>query len=374
MRITTRAIAVLAAIFVTGCGQNTAPQADRERTPVRASNNQPTSVDLKIQEKAEVQATPPPLIPKDARYTISCAAIAGPGHLARAKSIRQQLIASTGLRDFYIVQGESQTTLYYGYYRTVRPEEDRRESERAHGDLHAVAQLTDKNSGVKLFSTPLLVELELADPVAPPEWSLKNAKGYWSLQIAAFRDDPARKEKAIEAVRDARAQGYEAYYFHGPAISSVCIGAWPRDAVIEPPPVKSKSSDPNDVVVVAPGMIRAPDGVFDTSDGRRLTVSQPKLQIIHPGLIEMMKKFPTHADNGIEGKQIRTKDGVIKEKTQPSFVVVIPSAENLATRGENSSTAAGNLAPTPGPDSDPWRQLRGNPQQPAGGKLRSIGN
>ena len=66
----------------------------------------------------------------------------------------------------------------------------------------------------------LIVPIDSPDPVAPPEWNLANAKGYWSLQIAAYKDSPKRKEAAVEAVREARKNGVEAYYYHGETTSS----------------------------------------------------------------------------------------------------------------------------------------------------------
>lgn len=79
------------------------------------------------------------------------------------------------------------------------------------------------------------------DPVAPPEWNLVNRdadkdakdprRAYWSLEIMAFKVNPLRKEAAVKAVAAFRKDGVEAYYYHGETTSSVCVGAWPMDAV-----------------------------------------------------------------------------------------------------------------------------------------------
>ena len=88
----------------------------------------------------------------------------------------------------------------------------------------------------------------------------------WSVQIAAYEGSTQRKKFAVDAVRDARAEGVPAYYYHGPSISSVCVGAWPRAAVrgdMEPAfndPNERRSLDqilsqqPSDLIVLPPGM------------------------------------------------------------------------------------------------------------------------
>ena len=40
-------------------------------------------------------------------------------------------------------------------------------------------------------------------------------RSYWSVQITAFKDNPLRKQAAVDAVKELRAKGVEAYYYHG---------------------------------------------------------------------------------------------------------------------------------------------------------------
>ena len=79
-------------------------------------------------------------------------------------------------------------------------------------------------NGTRLFPAVILTKLDTPDPSSPPEWDLTRAAGAYSLQIAVFKDSPERRAAAVEAVRAARAGGYDAYYYHGPTASSVCIG------------------------------------------------------------------------------------------------------------------------------------------------------
>src|SRR5207244_4483730 len=93
----------------------------------------------------------------------------------------------------------------------------------------------------KLFKTAGFISLDAPDPLTRPEWDLANVdrnkgkaddtRAYWSLQVMAFRDNPKRKEAAVQAVEALRKQGIPAYFYHGESISSVCVGAWPASAV-----------------------------------------------------------------------------------------------------------------------------------------------
>src|SRR5207237_4117084 len=126
---------------------------------------------------------------------------------------------------------------------------DARESARAHSDQKLIQSMATQ-SGEVLFPHCYFVEVNAPDPVAPAEWNLANANGYWSLQIAAYKDSPRRKEFAVDAVREARKQGIPAYFYHGPTASSVCVGAWPRSAVKEQDESNARASDPEQTVMV----------------------------------------------------------------------------------------------------------------------------
>src|SRR5207249_4124674 len=93
----------------------------------------------------------------------------------------------------------------------------------------------------KLFRGAGFIMLDTPDPTSRPEWDLADVdrdkdkhdptRAFWSLQIMAFRGSPKRKEAAAQAVEVLRKQGVEAYYYHGETISSVCVGAWPVNAI-----------------------------------------------------------------------------------------------------------------------------------------------
>src|SRR5205085_9341649 len=144
---------------------------------------------------------------------------------------------------------ETQSVLYYGYYRAYNDTNDLNESRRAQDDRAKLDKLQDAQ-GERPFASSIFVELTSPDPEAPAEWNLANAKGYWSLQIAAYKDSPDRKKAAVDSVRAAREKGIEAYYFHGPTTSSVCIGCWPREAVKAQDAAVGESLDPRQPILV----------------------------------------------------------------------------------------------------------------------------
>jgi hypothetical protein len=281
------------------------------------------------------------------------------------------------MRDWYVVHGEGHSTVYYGFYRTVRDEEDKQEAARAKGDRKAIAGLVNAATGARMFGGVFLVELDAADTTGPAEWNLVNAKGYYSLEIGVYKDNPQRKEAAVEAVRAARANGYEAYYYHGPAVSSVCIGAWPESAVRKQG--DGKVRDPNAVGVLVPESVNLPPGLT-TADGRPIEVVQAKAEIVDGTLLAMMKAFPTHAVNGVEGREVRdAKTGTVRVVREPSILVVMPRERpETATAARGAARFAAPAAPgaeaapaAPAPPVDPSRS--GRPGGPAkGGKLKSI--
>jgi hypothetical protein len=314
-----------------------------------------------------------PVPPKDAQWTIFCDKIDGPNHVAVARELKTRLVAKSQMRDWYVIHGSSDSSLYYGFYRSIDDPRDPAERKRAESDRMRIQSLTTPY-GEKLVRGGILVPLDAPDPEAPPKWNLTNTPktAYWSLQIAAFKDDPHRKEAAVQAVRELRAQGEEAYYYHGPVISSVCIGAWPREAVKEQGTgldAKGMSRDdahtidPTQPLLVFTGD-QAPDNVArdvrEPGTGKRMAVMGMKLEVQDKVLDAKIKQFPTHSVNyEVHG----TKSG---EQTfaDPSFLVIIPHDEAEGSP-DNSLLTAG-----PAPRDVSPR----TPASPGDEGLRSIGD
>ena len=318
---------------------------------------------------AKPQAAAAPSIPAGAEWTIYCATVPGVGHIQQSTNLRDQLVRSTGMRDWYVVHGENDSTLYYGFYKSL--------DKNIKATREKIDAMTDAAGG-RPFRNALIVELAAPDPEAPPQWDLASAPAgmVWSVQIAAYEGSPQRKKFAVDAVREARAQGVPAYYFHGPSISSVCVGAWPKEAVrgeMEPAfndPNEKRSLDqimqqqPGDVIVLPPGM----PGVNRQVQTRRGTARavSPQLEVVDPSMLATMKSYPYHYRHG-EAEGVKTSGGL---QPKLSFLVKIPRRSGSLLGGDATVAGSGPLRPN---QQAPAEQRRPAPAQPGYGTLRSLG-
>ena len=356
-----------AALLLTGCGGggsgSTPSSADRPGTlppalrqtevaPPNAATGAPTGSQFSI--------------PTGAQYTIYCQTISGPSHVDRATRLKQQLIAQAPLKDWYVIHQEGQSTLYYGFYKTFDDPKDP-DSQRAQRDRRTIDALTDR-LGNRPFKFAFFVALDAPDPVAPPEWNLAVAPGDLSLQIAAYTGHPLRKQYAVEAVRAARAQGVDAYYYHGETTSSVCVGAWPESAVKRTEQViNARPGDP-DQPFVKTGIPLPEEAARNQRDaqGRPLRVEQERFEIVDPTLATMMQRFPEHAVNG-EVAMTATMDPRTGQRvTRParSFVVPIPRDEGSLLSGETTTGLPADQPIEPPPTTPT--------PQPGVGQLRGV--
>lgn len=338
-----------------------------------------------------------PAIPKDARWTIFCTAIAGPNHAGQAREARNRLISMTGLRDFYVVTGGEQSTVYYGFYKAIDDKLDKREAERAQNDRKKITALMDPATGTRMFRAVLLVNLEEPDPSAPSEWDLARAKGFWSLQVGVYKDAADRKSMAVQAVREARAQGLDAYYYHGPTASSICIGAWPKEAaeleserrervnrqlIQAGQQPEREQRDPNAVRMVLPGSLNVPAGAT-TVDGHPIEVVKDPLLINDATLEATIRKFPIQGFNGYEKRKLKNvQTGAVREVVIRSSLVKIPEGdEQRLTAAESQVAVPPAVSPErsmaqPAPPPNAWTTptTPTTPKQtaPQGGRLKSI--
>lgn len=310
-----------------------------------------------------------PVPPKGARWTIYCMSIreVTPGdNVIRANQIKNELMRTTGMNGWYVIHESGASTLYYGFYRSVNDPKDSKETARAKADRERIDQFTTAD-GERPFKTCIFVDLNAPDPQAPPEWDLRNAQGTWSIQIGAYRDHPDRKQAAVDAVREARAQGIPAYYFHGETTSSVCVGAWPEGAVQRPDEVRSASEEQS--ILVLPGNIPFSDAQLrQAKDSRgRMKVVREGLQVLDPTMRAMMERFPVHAVNGEQEFDVvkNSKSGQEIRRPRQSFVVEIPEAQPSLLTDTTMGPAQQVLPPAQQPRPAP---------RPGQGRLRGIGN
>jgi hypothetical protein len=341
--------------------------------PAHAAKKQPSNAEAK-------PAAGVPAASGGAQWTLYCQAIGGPAHVEQAKAVKEKLVvtAPSSMKDWYVIHQDNESVLYYGYYHTISDPADakdkaaKKEAEKAQRDRKTIAELQDASSGRRIFNHVYFVPIAAPNPEAPPEWNLTNAAAgaYYTLQIAAYKDDPRRKEAAVQAVREARQQGLEAFYYHGETTSSVCIGTWPKAAITEAAdedPEKGivpASRDPNETMLVLPEQTSDLDQlkVHDAKDGQRIRTYAPGRKIVDPTLALMKEKYPTNAVNGVV-YVTKTKDG---DKEDPSMIVTIPRTKSSLLAGQQENQPAPALLGGPA--------AQGSSSQQGGGKLPSLGD
>ena len=320
--------------------------------------------------KRPADDTDMPVPPADAQYTIYCHNYQGPNHVEDARLVALQLRRGTSLKDWYVVHKADSSTLYYGFYRTDDPRDpkDAKEGQRALADLGTIRSMAD-STGYRPFSESLPQLLDSPDPTADPKWDLARSGGYYSLEIAVYKDSPQRKQYAVDAVRAARAAGVEAYYYHGPTSSSVCIGAWPQSSAQEISP-SQENTDPNAPLVLTASPLG--EDAEKQFAQRGMKVVAPHLDPVDPDMIQTMRRFPTHSVNGEMNEQIVVDPATGQKRMEPphSFLVKIPQPgstdEQSDTPMVDNSSAPTDVRP-PNPADHP-------PTPPGVGQLKSLGD
>lgn len=326
------------------------------------------------------------VIPEGARFSIECARFIGPDHVRQARLAKEQSINSTGKPDFYVFHDSDQSVLYYGYYKERERDRDPAEAKRA-ADDRAWIESVKNRMGERMFNRVLTVAIPTANPEAPPEWDLTKlnldkdnndpSRRFWTVVVAAYTSDvrdetgrPAdRKKMAIESVRAARAMGIEAYYYHGEAMSQVCVGAWPRSAIREQDSDKAASFDESkanrgEALVVSPAPL--PKGFAERLKADHdVRVFQPKVDILDPSLARTLQQYDTYAVNS-EAQIIQMTDpktGKVTKRPQPSFLTQIPAVDRSLISGNNVNTDAAPTLFNPLGPSNTTEGLRGLPRR-----------
>jgi len=303
---------------------------------------------------------PPPVVPKGARFTIFCRDFVGPTHVEYANQAKTELIKNSRMRGWYVLHLEDHSSLMYGYYKSL-------DDAVAKTDRAAIERLAD-NVGNKLFPKCFVVPIDAPDPTAPAEWNLANLRSseddkqhYWSLQIAAFRDNPQRKQAAVEMVRELRTQGVEAYYYQGETVSSVHVGCWPMNALKkqDASAAAPANSNPDQRVFVSP--VPMPDNILRQYAQQGITVVQPEIVVTDPSMKQMMDRFPQHFVNyEAEGVEVNGK-----KVPKPSAIVPVPLRK--------SSALTADSAPNVPPSREAVRALAPDANTGAGtGRLKGV--
>jgi hypothetical protein len=369
----------------------------RGATGAPASLTQPPAAAPAAAPAGPTDISDVPLAPKEAQWTIFCASLADPSHVETSRALKAALIKRTGLKEWYLLHEGNQSRLYYGFYRSINDPADKAETARAQADRKKIDALEDGDKE-RPFRACQFVKLTAPDPESPAEWDLANAPPdkVWTLLIAAYKDHPERKKAAVETVRDARARGEEAYYYHGPNVSNVFIGAWPEDAVAEEqvdPDADKRKAGRADLLVLPPGM--KADRNIKHKDGRAVAAVGQRLVPVDEGMKAKIQQYPELAVNGevveyqSRGKRWREQTqlkriprssdtlfaGGIVEPGQtdgrgldPQDPFSRPGVEDSAAAAAASDPAAGGSGAPPPP-----RTSSKSSNAPGPGRLKSLG-
>jgi len=193
---------------------------------------------------APLPAEPPRVrkapVAADEAWAVRCVSLTGPRRHDAANSY------AAGLRNVPqlnpdlvgVIETSDASVIYYGRYaRRFKGDTPESFAPNPAGDLDLIRQLSMSVGGQVVW--PFQLATLEALPSAQSDiarWELTRAPGYYSLQIGVFYNTEGMQQRrfaAEEACKLLRRQGEEAYYHHGPAMSIVCVGAFPKDAIQE---------------------------------------------------------------------------------------------------------------------------------------------
>ncbi len=174
---------------------------------------------------------------RGARWTIQCLETSNPAVASRLEQIAEALKTTPGIkkdRVFVMHRRNGRSGLYYGRY--VRPldrkTKRRSPSAKMRADLVFLRELVD-DSQRRLFFRAIPIRMPQPD-VGDPAWSLDGAEGLYTLHVAMFQptdEFSEYKQAAWAYCKLLRDRGYEAYYHHTEASSSVTVGSYGTEAL-----------------------------------------------------------------------------------------------------------------------------------------------
>lgn len=209
-------------------------------------------------------------------------------HSQDAKTYKSRLEQATRWQGLFILDRATDSSLFMGQFRAPKD---------ARSTLDRVKNYRTQNN-LQIFAMAMLVPIP-GTQVGPPEWDLARNKGAYSYMVAIYQNDSKARppylqcqQDAVAACKSLRDQGYEAYYFHGVNDSSVTIGTFGPEAIIEQTEQVQTPADPK------PIMVR-------------------KVVVVDARMLDIKQKFPSLSWNGhqsitvsrgADGKDVRTID------------------------------------------------------------------
>lgn len=164
-----------------------------------------------------------------ARFTIMLAQYTRTDRVQRAMELQQRARQLLNSEDVWLEHTQGSIFVNYGHFESNTP------NSRAGKELERVAELYQSmQAGDYQFC--YIKEIIPPDPPAPTEWNLLKSGCFFSLEIATYFDVPEknyfnRKADAVQAVRNLRAEGEQAYLVHGRFESRIYVGCLPPTAL-----------------------------------------------------------------------------------------------------------------------------------------------
>ncbi|NOX58902.1 MAG: hypothetical protein GXP29_08605 [Planctomycetes bacterium] len=170
-------------------------------------------------------------------WTILARECFGSGHRREAEKIAQTLRTSPGIKPdrVYVVHTKRSSRVYYGsYWRPPNKRTGRFDlTQEIRNDLALLKDFT--TSGERFFYQAHVLPTPTPD-VGNKAWDMSRNRGYYSLRIALFYNEPGflkRKQAAADYCGELREDGYEAFYRHTDIVTEVFVGSFGRDALVK---------------------------------------------------------------------------------------------------------------------------------------------
>lgn len=247
-------------------------------------------------------------------WAIRCVTVSGPNRFRSAARYADGLkqVARLNPNLVQVFDENAESTVYYGRYRRTYDARRKRDKYKPDPlkDLALIRELSfpsnDRSSG-SAYLWPFHLATVASLPSARPgagRWNLSNAPGYYSLQIGVFYNTDGFHQRRLAAEQYCRSlredDGVQAYYFHGPAMSIVCVGAFDKSAIDS-----VEQTDP------LTGRVRFSERIVDEK------------------MLNLQRAYPYNLENGRTVNEVRVDPATGKRVREPhySFPVVIPGKE-----------------------------------------------
>ncbi len=155
-------------------------------------------------------------------YAILLDIFSGPKRVDDARMTKDWLETEQNFTDLWLREAGETIQLVYGRY-------EKRDSDLA---LHDLRSVRDHDlQGLKPYETAELIPVRRDEIMAESPLDARNHIGMFTLQIGFYDQNFGEnfRQAAVDAAKAIRADGDEAYYYHGRNVSMVMVGLFTED-------------------------------------------------------------------------------------------------------------------------------------------------